>query len=221
MKEYFSHDYNARNDRKLTNLAMIRKMEGIGVYWCILEMMYENDGILPTEYDRIAFELRTDSDLIKSVVNDFELFIVDGNTFCSESVNKRLKIRTDKSDKARENVTKRWDKYKGNTTVIQSNEVRNTIKVKESKEKKKIIEPLIDLGWNDDKPLFQGLLKNYPKLFELKYPLKIEEHQKLIKQYEILPVKQIYMEMQNYKDLLKKSESAYLTACNWLNRKKK
>jgi hypothetical protein len=135
MKEYFSHDYNARNDRKLTNLAMIRKMEGIGVYWCILEMMYENDGILPTEYARIAFELRTDNDLIKSVVNDFELFIIDGDTFYSESVNSRLKIRTDKSVQARENVQKRWDKYKGNTPVIQSNEVGNTIKVKKSKVK--------------------------------------------------------------------------------------
>jgi len=135
MKEYFSHDYNARGDRKLVNLLMVKKLEGVGAYWCILEMLYENEGILPTEYERIAFELRTDNNLIKSVINDFELFIVDSNTFYSESVNSRLKIRTDKSDKARENVAKRWDKYKGNTTVLQTNNDLNTIKVKESKEK--------------------------------------------------------------------------------------
>jgi hypothetical protein len=114
---------------------MVKKLEGIGAYWCIVEMLYENDGILPTEYDRIAFELRADNNLIKSVINDFELFIVNGDTFYSESVNSRLKIRTNKSEKARENVAKRWDKYKGNTTVLQSNEVSNTIKVKESKVK--------------------------------------------------------------------------------------
>jgi hypothetical protein len=135
MKEYFSHDYNARTDRKLTNLSMIHGLTGIGAFWCIIEMLYENEGILPTEYDRIAFELRTDNNLIKSVINDFELFVINGDTFYSESVNSRLKIRTDKSDKARENVAKRWDKYKGNTPVLQSNEVGNTIKVKESKVK--------------------------------------------------------------------------------------
>ena len=130
---YFSHDYNARNDPRLMRLIMKEGMEGIGIYWCIIEMLYEEDGILPTEYDRIAFDLRTDADVIKSVVNDFELFVVNEDCFYSESVNKRLKIRADKSEKARESVNKRWERYERNTGVLPSNEDRNTIKEKNSK----------------------------------------------------------------------------------------
>lgn len=110
-------------------------MAGIGAFWCIVEMLYEEDGILPIEYDRIAFELRTDNDLIKSVIQDFELFIIEDDHFYSESVNDRIKIRTDKSDQARENVQKRWNKYKRNTDVKQTKDVGNTNKVKKSKEK--------------------------------------------------------------------------------------
>lgn len=180
MKEYFSHDYNARSDRKMTKLIMKHGLSGIGAFWCILEMLYENDGILPTEYDRIAFELRTDNGLIRSVIEDFELFIIDGGNFYSESVNKRLKVRTDKSDKARENVQKRWDKYKGNTDVIQSNECRNTIKVKESKGKeikgedsklnKSKSKIKIDNG--DKSPVYKNCTDIYFEVYENKTGLK-------------------------------------------------
>lgn len=188
-------------------------MAGIGAFWCIVEMLYEEGGILPTEYDRIAFELRADNDLIKSVVNDFELFVVNGETFYSESVNSRLKIRTDKSDQARENVAKRWNKYKGNTPVLQKNEGGNTIKEKKRKEKDIILN-----GWEADQPLYLGLVKNYSKLFKMKLPLKYDEHNKLIAKFTPTKVKIVYEAMQNKSDLLKKYDSAYLTANNWLNR---
>lgn len=194
-------------------------MAGLGAFWCIVEMLYEEDGILPTEYDRIAFELRADNDLIKSVIHDFDLFIINGETFYSESVNERLKIRTDKSDQARENVLKRWDKYKRNTGVKRAKQVSNTIKVKESKEKDSNI--ITILGWNNDTELYNGLQKNYPKLFQLKAPLKHDEHCRLVLKYTEPKVKVVYMAMQNKIDLVKKYESAYLTANNWLNREVK
>jgi len=81
--------------------------------------------------------------------------------------------------------------------------------------------PLKDLGWNKSESQYQGLNKSYPKLFLFTDPLTFEQHQKLLTKYNPKDVEIIYNEMQNYKDLLKKSESAYLTATNWLNRKKK
>jgi len=135
---YFSHDYNARNDRKLVNVIMKHSMCGIGVYWCLVEMLYEEGGYLPTEYERISFELRTDTNVVQSVINDFDLFKTDADKFWSDAVLERLQERCDKSEKARESINKRWDKYKRNTTVIQSNEDRNTIKERKEKEKKEI-----------------------------------------------------------------------------------
>lgn len=133
MKEYFSHDYNARSDLRLVKLQMKHGMAGVGAYWCIVEMLYEEDGFLPMEYERITFELRTNYDLIKSVIEDFGLFENDGEKFWSNSALERLKKRAEKSDQARQNISKRWEKYGRNTNVIQTLYKTDTIKVKESK----------------------------------------------------------------------------------------
>ena len=130
MNQYFSHDYKARSDKKLVSLAMKHGMVGIGLYWCIVEMLYEEGGyVLRNEYERIAFELREHSDSIKSVIEGFNLFDFDDDKFWSNSVLKRIQLRDEKSEKARKSVEKRWN----NTNVLQSKNDGNTIKVKENK----------------------------------------------------------------------------------------
>jgi hypothetical protein len=146
MKDYFSHDYNARNDKKLIKLFMQHGLSGLGAYWCIIEMLYEESGYLPlSEYERITFELRTTNELIKSVLNDFDLFQYDCEKFWSETAIERLKKRSEKSDKARESISKRWEKYERITNEKQTNTKRNTIKESKVKEKKvkEIIYPTI------------------------------------------------------------------------------
>jgi hypothetical protein len=136
MKDYFSHDYNARNDKKLSLLFMNFGLEAIGAYWCIIEMLYEEGGYLNiNEYERITFELRTNDKMIDFIINKSELFQNDGIKFWSQSVLHRLELRAEKSQKARDSIYKRWDKIKNNTNVLQTNNERNTNKVKESKVK--------------------------------------------------------------------------------------
>ncbi len=136
---YFSHDYNARNDRKLIKLTMNHGMKGIGIYWCLVEMLFEEDGYMPMECERIAFELRTESDVIKSVINDFDLFCIDGEKFYSESVLRRLESRYEKSQKARESAEARW-KSKGNdANAMRTHSEGNAIKERKGKEIKEDI----------------------------------------------------------------------------------
>ncbi|MEN6433877.1 MAG: Lin1244/Lin1753 domain-containing protein [Smithella sp.] len=132
---YFKHDCKARVDRKLINLAMVHGMAGLGIYWCVVEMLYEENGYLPLEYERIAFELRTDTNVIRSVINDFDLFKIDVNKFYSESALNQLKLRAEKSEKAILSVSKRWE-YERNTNVIRAKTKRNTSIVEYSKEEK-------------------------------------------------------------------------------------
>jgi hypothetical protein len=136
MKEtyYFPHDYNARCDRKLVNVIMKHGMEGIGVFWCLVEMLYEEGGYMPLEFDRITFELRTDIKIVQSIIKEFDLFENDGSKFWSESVLSRLQKRADKSEKARKSIQSRWEKFKRNTDVLGTNKGRNTIKEKKKKE---------------------------------------------------------------------------------------
>jgi len=115
-------------------------MEGIGVYWCIVEMLYEESGYLHhTEYGRIAYELQTNEDLVRSVVNDFDLFDRNEDNFWSDSVINRLKIRKDKSDQAKEAVRIRWErerlKKQKNTVVLQAHIGSNTTKDKKGYDK--------------------------------------------------------------------------------------
>lgn len=145
---YFSHDYNARNDEKIKRLIRKHGMQGYGVFWSIVEDLYNNANALRTDYEGIAYDLRTDSDLVASVVNDFDLFIFDGDYFGSNSVQERLDQRNDKSVKARKSASYRWD----NANALQTQSDSNAKKERKGKEIKgkeiKEINISFDVFWD-------------------------------------------------------------------------
>jgi hypothetical protein len=119
---FFSHDFGARNDPKLQNLMMEHGCEGIGVYWCIVEQMYEQGGQLPlSSCKSIAYTLHVSCEFIKSVINDFLLFDNDGENFWSESVKSRLNKRAEISEKRREAGKKGWQKTFNNEQTLSNN----------------------------------------------------------------------------------------------------
>jgi hypothetical protein len=135
---YFSHDSNARQDEKIIKLRMKLGWEGYGLYWALIEMLRDaNDYSLETDYDSIAFELRTECERIKSIVEDYNLFELDDCFFYSESLNKRMELKHSKSEKARLSARARWDKEKSerNANGMRTHSEGNAIKGKESKEK--------------------------------------------------------------------------------------
>ena len=129
---YFSHDYNSRNDEKIKFLFRKHGLIGYGLFWAIIEDLYNNANALRTDYDGIAYDFRCDSEIVKSVINDFDLFVFDADTFGSLSVQKRLDERDSKSVKARESAHKRWT----NANAMQSQCEGNAIKERKVKEKK-------------------------------------------------------------------------------------
>jgi hypothetical protein len=122
MNNYFSHDSNARNDEKILRLRMRHKSAGYGVYFMILERMRdENNYMCAKDYNLIAFDLREDAALVKSVVEDFGLFVFtdDGKYFYSESFLTRMKKKEDvnerRSKSGKNGAKSRW-KGKGADT---------------------------------------------------------------------------------------------------------
>lgn len=136
---YFTHDYNARNDNKLVKLKQCVGMSGVGIYWCLVEMLFEQGGkIKISDLEIIAKELKEKRAKVEKVVMNFELFEMNFEFLWSNSVNERLKLRKEKSDKARESVNYRHQKVTNvNHTVTQS-------KVNESKDKVNVKEEIID-----------------------------------------------------------------------------
>jgi hypothetical protein len=133
---YFSHDYNARTDEKIKLLIRKHGLKGYGIFWAIVEDLYNNANALQTDYEGIAFELREDIEIIKSVLNDFNLFQFDDNCFGSLSVQKRLDERNERSATARESANKRWSKSKDDANAMQVQSEGNAIKERKGKEKK-------------------------------------------------------------------------------------
>lgn len=134
---YFSHDYNARNDPKLVNLIMKAGLDSLGIYWCIIEMLYEQNGYISlSNIECIAYELHTDCERIKNVLQNYGLFRFKDDKCFSESVLRRLKVRKIKSDKARQSAASRWNKTSlGDANAMRTQSEGNAIK--ESKVKKK------------------------------------------------------------------------------------
>lgn len=97
MKEggnYFPHDYGARNDPKLVELQMEMGGQGLAIWWCLVEMIYENGGYYPRNFKSIAFSLHwATADEVRKVVEGFELFQWDDEKFWNNSALGRIEKR--------------------------------------------------------------------------------------------------------------------------------
>lgn len=199
---YFSHDYNARNDPKIKALIRKQGLYGYGLFWAIVEDLYNNANALPTDYESIAFDLRTDLETVKSIINDFDLFVIDGQTFGSLSIERRIEERNEKSSKARVSAEKRWEKHRQkNANAMQTHSKGNAIK--ESKEK--------DIKESKETNVYRSFLH---------LSISHEEFEKLKIDYHEHQVISILDAIENYKDN-KKYKSLYLTAKTWLSKEPK
>lgn len=194
MREYFSHDYNARNDQKTVQLVMKYGLEGLGIYWCLVEILYECNGyIKEDQISTIAYELRTECERIESILNT-DLFSKKGKKFYSDSVLKRLEIRKEKSDKARQSALSRWNpKDKPDANALPTDSESNAIKLKKKKVKEskykyidKILNEFVEaysITGNDYEILNKGkeraAIGKLLKLYKEKYPDKTSDETKI------------------------------------------
>jgi hypothetical protein len=212
---YFSHDYNARNDAKIKKLLSKHGYLGYGLFWAIIEDLYNNTNVLRLDYDSISFDLRCEINTIKSIINDFDLFVFEGETFGSLSVQKRLEERNAKSESARKSVLKRWENKEKNTNVLQTHYDSNTIKeskVKESKENKE--NNLFDLFWNlyNKKIAITKTQEKWNKLTEVEKNKILETLPKFLagikdKQFQPHPV--TYLNQKRWLDEINEAEIKY------------
>ena len=157
LTSYFPHDSNARNSDKLIRLRMRHKAAGYGVYFMILERLREEPEYTSVkDYNMIAFDLREDASLIKSVVEDFGLFVFtdDGKYFYSESFKQRMEIKDEQSRKKAEagkkGLEKRWGNSKNIANAIEndSKAIANATGNDSNKRKEKYPPPLSPTGGN-------------------------------------------------------------------------
>lgn len=141
---YFSHDANAQDDPKIMILIEQMAMEGVGIFWCLIEKLRaEKDYRLPLSVTGpFAKRWGTSKEKVETVINNYGLFTVENDLFFSVRL---INSMTEKSEKARLSANYRW----GNANALLPDSERNAngmrndaIKVKESKEKKRSGSPV-------------------------------------------------------------------------------
>lgn len=107
--QYFSHDYNARNDIKLQTLIYDFGMRGVGIYWSLIEILYENKGVIDrTSIDSFCYFFHEEKSDVMKILRDYNLFESDGDLFWSSTAKKRLEKRKQVSESRKKASQKRW-----------------------------------------------------------------------------------------------------------------
>ena len=97
-------------------------MSGIGLYWCIVECLYENNGYLDLDQiNLLAYELRVEKKLIEDLIDNYDLFKKNKKSFYSKSVLQRLEKINEISRKNKENANKRWANKKQDILITTTN----------------------------------------------------------------------------------------------------
>ena len=139
-KTYFNHDSTARNDYRIIKMRAKLGMEAYGIFWSVLEMLFTEENKLCIEdYETLAFGLQCDAKVLKQVIEDFDLFVVEENCFYSKRLNNQIEEINNKSNIAKENAKKRWNNAKamqphsnGNASKVEYSKLEAKAKVKKS-----------------------------------------------------------------------------------------
>lgn len=223
------------------NLRMDHGMSGLGLYWCIIEMLYEAGGFLPlTHFKIIAFELHTDIQFVEDVIFNYELFESDGQNFYSESVNHRMMIREQMAENGKKMAKSRWKSVKisernANASDVQcdtqcdtqctENSAAMVIKErkgkerkrKEIKEKENNIFNLIEIEKHEFTDFIEA---NCDNLKKMKTPMNAKQAAELASIYGFQTVCDVLLAMNNKPDIAKKYSSVGQTARQWLKNRK-
>lgn len=125
---FFKHDLGARNDPKIMRLAMKYGMMGIGTYWCIVEIMYEQGGrIEVADIKMIAHSLHVRQEVIEYMV-EIGLFIDEGTIITNPRIMECIRELAEISKKRSAAIRTRWNRTSvevenntSNTNVLQQN----------------------------------------------------------------------------------------------------
>ena len=114
-KTYFLHQSNSFYDYKVIKMRSKLGIESYGIFWAVLELLFnEENKLCIDDYNALAFSLQCEPGVLKQVIEDFDLFIIEDGCFYSKRLNEHIEEINNKSSKAKQNAKKRW----GNATAV-------------------------------------------------------------------------------------------------------
>ena len=121
-KTYFLHESTSFQDYKIIKMRSKLGIESYGIFWALLELLFnEENKLCIDDYEALAFSLQCDSNILKQVIEDFDLFVLEDGCFYSKRLNNHIEDINKKSIKAKESASKRWSNTNAKRTHIDSN----------------------------------------------------------------------------------------------------
>lgn len=106
-KEYFPHDYGARS--KLVDVRKDYGLEGLGFYWCVIEILHEEGGyIKESRISGIAYDLRIEPEKAEAIIRNYGLFSIKKGKVTAERVLRNLRKRAEISTARKQAANARW-----------------------------------------------------------------------------------------------------------------
>lgn len=131
MSEYINHKISNRSEYVFRKLIERKGAAAYGVYWYILEELYESGGkMLFEEIEPISKVLCVRKDFVVSIIKSFSLFQYDSESFWSDEVIEQIEKRQKIKDKRKEAANKRWVSEKNIIVPEKEKEVESSPIVK-------------------------------------------------------------------------------------------
>jgi len=106
---YFSHDYTASDDVKILFLRQSLGMEGVGIFWYIIERLAQAGGRLPLKIIPVlSMQMQVTETKVQGVVTNFDLFEHEADHFFSRRLNETIELRKTLQDAGSRGAAKRW-----------------------------------------------------------------------------------------------------------------
>ena len=173
-KTYLQHQSNSFTDIKIIKMRSNLGIESYGIFWALLELLFnEENKLCIDDYSVLAFSLQCDADKLKSVIEDFDLFVIEDGCFYSKRLNNHIDTINSKSIKAKESASKRWNNANAKRTHSDSNASR----VEYSKEDKSKVKK------NNKKGVDYYNDISFPNYYDIHYAKRIEQDVNKTKEY--------------------------------------
>lgn len=229
MKHFFPHDASASRDGKILEMKMEFGAKGYGVYWEILEYLFEQGGTTKYNPRLIAIAIHEDVRFVKrflsSCIEDYKLFDTDGTYFWSKRLRSELDRIKDISIKNSNNVSKRYESEKSYSKCEKELEVKKTIN--DSYDRRTTVEGSYNDRTTIDKTRRDNARKNVEEqknstgIYGEFHNVFLDEteYSKLVEQLGSSKATEWIERLSSYKASMgKKYKSDYATIKNWIRK---
>lgn len=183
---YFSHDCNARNDEKILMLRYEHGWHGYGLYWALIEMMFEDSDtrLSLSRLPGIACGLNVTVENLEAFIDGcvgFGLFCKDDDYFWSDSLIRRktlyLEAIEKKSEIGKKAARARWNDADAMQTqcVGNAHPMRFDANKRKGNKGKEINNTTTISGSN--------IFETYEKNIGILYPMAVEQLKDMEKEY--------------------------------------